>query len=75
MANEAVEAAKGRQNAVLDQQYLLDLEQYNNQVIQEKRLRKLKDQQNLKQYKYQLGIKEAQEKAQVDAYERSNEVL
>lgn len=74
MANEAVEAAQGRQNAVLDQQYQLDLEQYNNQVIQEKELRTLKDDQNLKQYKYQTGVKEAQEQAQVDAYERSNEV-
>jgi len=74
MANDAVKAAQGRQNAVLDQQYQLDLENYNNQVVQEKELRKLKDEQNLQQYKYQTGIKEAQELAQVDAYERSNEV-
>ena len=74
MANKAVKTAEGRQNAVLDEQYLLDLEQYNNQVIQEKRLRTLKDEQNLQQYKYQLGVKEVQEQAQVDAYERSNEV-
>ena len=74
MAQEAVEAARGRQNSVLDQQYQLDLENYNNQVVQEERLRTLKDKQNLQQYKYQLGIKEAQEQAQVDAYERSNEV-
>ena len=67
MAQEAVEAARGRQNSVLDQQYQLDLENYNNQVVQEERLRTLKDKQNLQQYKYQLGIKEAQEQAQVDA--------
>lgn len=69
-----LEAAVGRQNAVLDQQYQLDLENYNNQVVQEEELRKLKDEQNLQQYKYQLGVQEAQEQAQVDAYERSNEV-
>jgi len=68
------EAAVGRQNAVLDQQYQLDLENYNNQVVQEEELRKLKNQQNLQQYKYQLGVQEVQEQAQVDAYERSNEV-
>lgn len=73
MAGE-FEAAVGRQNAVLDQQYQLDLENYNNQVVQEKELRELKDQQNLKQYEYRLGVQKAQEQAQVAAYERSNEV-
>ena len=58
MEQEAVEAARGRQNSVLDQQYQLDLENYNNQVVQEERLRTLKDKQNLQQYKYQLGIKD-----------------
>ena len=74
MAKDAIKAAQGRQNAVLDQQYQLDLQSYNNQVVQEKEIRKLKDEQNLQQYKYQTGVKEVQEQAQVDAYERSNEV-
>ena len=72
--SDAVKAARGRQNALLDQQYEIDLENYNNQVVQEKRLRKLKDQQALQQYEYQTAIKEAQEAAQEDAYKRSNEV-
>ena len=71
---KSVEAAVGRQNAVLDQQYELELENYNNQVVQEKELRELKDAQNLRDYEYQTGIKEAQEQAQVNAYEHSNEV-
>jgi rRNA-processing protein FCF1 len=68
------EAARNFQNAVLDQQYQIDLENYNNQVVQEKTLRKLKDKQNLQQYEYQTAVKEAQEQAQEDAYVRSNEV-
>ena len=68
------EAARNRQNAVIDQQYQIDLENYNNQVIQEKRLRKLKDKQALQQYEYQTAIKQAQEQAQEDAYVRSNQV-
>lgn len=71
---EAVEAAVGRANAVIDQQYQLALEEYNNNVLQEETIRTLKDKQNLQQYKYQTGIKEAQEKAQLAAYERSNEI-
>ena len=74
MANEAVEAAAGRANAVIDQQYQLALEEYNNNVLQEETIRTLKDKQNLQEYKYQTGIKEAQEKAQLAAYERSNEI-
>ena len=68
------EAARNFQNAVIDQQYQIDLENYNNQVVQEKTLRKLKDKQNLQQYEYQTAVKEAQEQAQEDAYVRSNEV-
>ena len=71
---EAVEAAVGRANAVIDQQYQLALEEYNNNVLQEETIRTLKDKQNLQQYEYQTGIKEAQEKAQLAAYERSNEI-
>ena len=73
MAKE-VKTAVGRANAVIDQQYQLALEEYNNNVIQEERIRTLKDEQNLQQYEYQTGIKEAQEKAQLAAYERSNKV-
>lgn len=74
MAKKEIEAAVGRQNAVEDQQYQLDLENYNNQVVKEEELRKLKNKQNLKQYEYQTAVKEAQEQAQLDAYKRSNEV-
>ena len=69
-----IEAAVGRQNAVLDQQYQLDLENYNNLVIQEDTLRKAENQRRTDEYEHNLKIQEAQEKAQIDAYERSDEV-
>ena len=49
MAKE-VEAAVGRANAVIDQQYQLALEEYNNNVLQEETIRTLKDKQNLSDF-------------------------
>lgn len=69
-----IRGARGRANAILDQQYQVDLESYYNNVAQEEEIRELKDKQSLQQYEYQTGIKEAQEQAQTDAYIRSNEV-
>ena len=69
-----IRGARGRANAILDQQYQVDLESYYNNVAQEEEIRELKDKQSLQQYEYQTGIKAAQEQAQTDAYIRSNEV-
>ena len=69
-----IRQARGRANAILDQQYQIDLENFYNNKAQEQEVRELKDKQSLQQYEYQTGIKAAQEQAQTDAYIRSNEV-
>ena len=69
-----IRQARGRANAILDQQYQLDLENFYNNKAQEQEVRKLKNQQARRDYKYQTGVKAAQEEAQTNAYIRSNEV-
>ena len=66
--------AAGRANAILDQQYDLDLQTWENNVAQEEKLRTLRDEEALKDYKFKSGTKAAQEEAQTNAYIRSNEV-
>ena len=66
--------ARGRANAILDQQYQLDLDNWVNNVAQEEEVRALKDKQALEDFKFRSGVKEAQEEAQTNAYIRSNEV-
>ena len=66
--------ARGRANAILDQQYDLDLQNWENNVAQEEILRTLKDQVALDDYEFKSGTKAAQEEAQTNAYIRSNEV-
>ena len=66
--------ARGRANAILDQQYQLDLDNWVNNVAQEEEVRTLKDKQALEDYEFRSGVKDAQEEAQTNAYIRSNEV-
>lgn len=69
-----IEIAKNRSNAILDQQYAVALDEWTANVVQEEKVRKLKDKQVLQDYKYRTAVKEAQEEAQLDAYKRSNDV-
>ena len=59
--------ARGRANAILDQQYQLDLDNWVNNVAQEEEVRTLKDKQALEDYEFRSGVKEAQEEAQKEA--------
>ena len=62
------------QTAQLDQKYAVDSKQWANTVFQEEKVRELKDQAALDDFEFKTGVKAATEKAQMQAYERSNEV-
>lgn len=66
--------AKGLQHAQLDQKFLVDSKQHANNVFQEEKVREFKDRAALDDYKFRTGTKAVTEKAQMQAYERSNEV-
>lgn len=66
--------AKGLAQAQLDKDYLVRSANWANTEFQEEKVRELKDRAALDDYKFRTGTKEATEIAQMQAYERSNEV-